>query len=71
MTFSQRQAGARHDLVEFTFVNTLHVFVVHSPVAGLGKKVLDVARAHRRRSRSPTEPFGGRSPQASGRHRRR
>ena len=45
MNFLQRQADPRHDLVDFTFVNTLHVFIVHAPVAGLAKKVLDVVRA--------------------------
>ena len=45
MNFSERQADAHHDLVEFAFVNTLHVFILHSLVARLAKTVVDSMRA--------------------------
>ena len=48
MNFLQRQADARHDLVDFRFVNTSHVLIVHALGAGLTTKVLEVVRASMR-----------------------
>ena len=45
MNFSERQADARHDLVEFTFVISSHVLIVYALVARLAKKAVDAVRA--------------------------